>query len=246
MYISLNADFGESFGIYKLGNDDELIKYVDLVNIACGFHAGDPLVMDSSVEMAKRYGVKVGAHPGYPDLVGFGRRKILASPKEVESDVIYQIASLNGFCKKYGIEMYHVKPHGALYNYASVNYDVAFAIAKAVKYFDGRLLLMGLAGSELIRAAKDIGLNYLSEGFADRHYDRNGKLVDRSVDGSVIHDIDTIKRRVESMILYRKIESIDGEEIDISLDSICVHGDNVNAINIAKSLKELLKKQYKN
>lgn len=242
MSITLNADFGESFGNYKLGNDEELIKYVDLVNIACGFHAGDPLVMDRSVEIARMYGVKVGAHPGYPDLVGFGRRRLLASPKEIEADVIYQIASLNGFCKKHGVEMYHVKPHGALYNYASINYEVAFAIAKAVKYFNDRLFLMGLAGSELIKAAKDIGLKYLSEGFADRHYDENGKLVSRDVAGAVIHDIDEIKNRVELIILSKKIKSIAGKEIDIFVDSICVHGDNPNSVGIAKELKELLKK----
>lgn len=243
MNIDLNCDLGESFGAYKIGNDEEVIKYVDRVNIACGFHAGDPIVMDKTVSLAKKYNVKVGAHPSYRDLVGFGRRFIDASPKEIEGDVLYQIAALNGFCVKHSVKMDHVKPHGALYNYAAVNLEVALAIANAIKSFDPNLKMVVLYNSEMVKAAEKVGLSYLQEAFADRHYDEEGKLVSRRIKGSVIEDEEFIVKRVVRMIFDGVVETIDGKVINIKPDTICVHGDNEKALSITKRLSEILRER---
>ncbi|MCX8084265.1 MAG: LamB/YcsF family protein [Calditerrivibrio sp.] len=241
MPVDLNCDLGESFGAYKMGNDEEVIKYVDRVNVACGFHAGDPQVMDVTVALAKEYGVKVGAHPSYRDLVGFGRRFLDATPKEVEADILYQISALAGFCAKHGVKMDHVKPHGALYNHAAIDYGTALAIAKGVKSFDPSLKMVVLFNSEMVRACEDVGLGYLQEAFADRQYDINGRLVSRKVPNAVIEDVEVIKRRVEMMIKEHVVETIDHKIIQINPDTICVHGDNENAITITKELKILIK-----
>jgi UPF0271 protein len=246
MSIDLNCDLGESFGAYKIGNDEDVIKYVDRVNIACGFHAGDPIVMDKTVMLAKNHGVKVGAHPSYRDLVGFGRRFIDASVKEIENDIIYQIGALHAFCVKHSVKMDHVKPHGALYNYATLNFEVALAIAKGIKAFDHNLKMVVLCNSEMEKAAEKVGLNYLKEAFADRHYDQNGKLVSRKIAGSVIEDVDLIVERVKYMILEGVVETVDGKIINLKPDTICVHGDNEKALNITKKLKDLLKEINKN
>lgn len=240
MKTDLNCDLGESFGMYKIGNDEEVIKYVHRVNIACGFHAGDPIVMDKTVQLAKENGVIVGAHPGYRDLPGFGRRFLAMSIQEIESEVLYQIGALAAFCFKHNVKMDHVKPHGALYNYAADNYDVAKAIAKAIKQFDPKIKMIVLYNSEMERAAEDVGISYLREAFADRHYDVKGRLVSRSVKGSVITNIDTIKHRVRAMITHGMVESFDGSPITLKPDTICVHGDNVHALEVAKALRELI------
>lgn len=243
MNIDLNCDLGESFGAYKIGNDEEVIKYVDRVNIACGFHAGDPIVMDKTVSLAKEYNVKIGAHPSYRDLFGFGRRFIDASPKEIEGDVLYQIAALNGFCVKHSVKMDHVKPHGALYNYAAVNLEVALAIANAIKSFDPNLKMVVLYNSEMVKAAEKVGLSYLQEAFADRHYDEEGKLVSRKIKGSVIEDEELIVKRVLRMIFDGVVETIDGKVINIKPDTICVHGDNEKALSITRRLSEILRER---
>ncbi len=240
MKIDLNCDLGESFGAYKIGNDEEVIRYVHRVNIACGFHAGDPVVMDRTVQLAKENGVIVGAHPGYRDLAGFGRRFLAMSVHEIENEVLYQIGALAAFCAKHNVKMDHVKPHGALYNYAADNYEVARAIAKAIKDFDPSLKMIVLYNSEMEKAAEDTGLNYLREAFADRHYDAKGRLVSRSVKGSVITDIDIIKNRVRAMIMGGMLESFDGTPVKVKPDTICVHGDNAHALEVAKALKELI------
>ncbi len=243
MLIDLNCDLGESFGSYKIGNDEEVIKYVDRVNIACGFHAGDPLVMDKTVMLAKRYNVKIGAHPSYRDLVGFGRRFLDASPKEIEGDVLYQIAALNGFCVKHSVRMDHVKPHGALYNYAAVNFDTALAIANAIKSFDPNLKMVVLYNSEMVKAAEEVGLSYLQEAFADRHYDEHGKLVSRKIKGAVIEDEEIIVKRVVRMVFEGVVETIEGKTLNIKPDTICVHGDNEKALSIARRLCEIFRER---
>ncbi|ADR18296.1 5-oxoprolinase subunit PxpA [Calditerrivibrio nitroreducens] len=245
MSIDLNCDLGESFGAYKIGNDEEVIKFVDRVNIACGFHAGDPIVMDKTVSLAKDYNVKVGAHPSYRDFVGFGRRFLDASPKEIENDIIYQIGALHAFCLKHSIQLDHVKPHGALYNRAAVDFDTAMAVARGIKAFDRNLKMVVLCNSEMVRAAEMAGLTYLKEAFADRHYDDNGRLVSRKVNGAVIDDLNLILSRVKRMITDGMVESITGKVIKLNPDTICVHGDNEKALEIAKNLNLLLK-EYKN
>ncbi|MGB9730597.1 5-oxoprolinase subunit PxpA [Calditerrivibrio nitroreducens] len=243
MSIELNCDLGESFGAYKIGNDEELIKYVDRVNIACGFHAGDPIVMDKTVSLAKEYNVKVGAHPSYRDLVGFGRRFLDASTKEIENDIIYQIGALHAFCLKHSIPLDHVKPHGALYNRAAVDFDTAMAIARGIKAFDRNLKMVVLCNSEMVRAAEMVGLKYLQEAFADRHYDDDGKLVSRKYSGAVIGDLNIILTRVKRMINDGVVESINGKEVKLNPDTICVHGDNEKALEITKNLHLLMKEK---
>lgn len=241
MSIDLNCDLGESFGAYKIGNDEEVIKFVDRVNIACGFHAGDPIVMDKTVSLAKDYNVKVGAHPSYRDFVGFGRRFLDASPKEIENDIIYQIGALHAFCLKHSIQLDHVKPHGALYNRAAVDFDTAMAVARGIKAFDRNLKMVVLCNSEMVRAAEMVGLTYLQEAFADRHYDDDGKLVSRKYSGAVIDDLNIILTRVKRMINDGVVESINGKEIKLNPDTICVHGDNKKALEITKNLSLLIK-----
>lgn len=197
--IDLNCDLGESFGAYKIGLDEEVLPYVTSANIACGFHGGDPVVMEQTVALCKRYGVRAGAHPGFPDLAGFGRRNMSLTPNEVKTSVMYQIGALNSFCRGAGIRLCHVKPHGALYNMAANDYELAKAICQAIKEVDGSLVLLALSNSEMLRAAKDTGVSAASEVFADRAYERDGSLVPRSRRGAVIEDEELALKRVIRM-----------------------------------------------
>lgn len=240
MRVDLNSDLGESFGSYKIGNDEEVIRFVSSVNIACGYHAGDPLVMENTVKKALADNVAVGAHPGFPDLMGFGRRNMHISPKEAKAYVIYQVSALNGFVKMLGGRMQHVKPHGALYNMAAKDYQLARAIAEGVYAVDSELVLMGLAGSELIRAGEDTGLCTASEVFADREYSSDGTLVPRGTQGAVIHDKEKAASRVLGMVLDGKVTAINGEIINIKADTICVHGDNQEAVNLVIQIRKVL------
>ncbi|MFO1442364.1 LamB/YcsF family protein [Bacillus sp. Bva_UNVM-123] len=241
MKIDLNCDLGESFGHFKIGNDDVVIQYVTSVNIACGFHAGDPLVMEKTVKMALENNVEIGAHPGFPDLMGFGRRNMVVSPSEAKAYVIYQISALNGFVKAQGGKMQHVKPHGAFYNMAAKDYHLARAIAEGVYAVDSDLILMGLAGGELIRAGKDVGLRTASEVFSDRAYNLEGTLAPRGIKGAVIHDIDAAVNQVQNMVLNGKVATIEGGEVELQADSICVHGDNDEAVELVKQIRNSLK-----
>ncbi|MBE7717981.1 MAG: 5-oxoprolinase subunit PxpA [Lacrimispora celerecrescens] len=236
--IDLNCDLGESFGAYKMGLDEEVLSYVTSANIACGFHGGDPLVMEKTVALCKKYGVRAGAHPGFPDLVGFGRRNMSLSPKEVKASVMYQIGALKAFCNGAGIRLCHLKPHGALYNMAAKDYELAKAICQAVKEVDNSLILLALSGSEMLRAAKDTGLLAASEVFADRAYQSDGSLVPRSREGALIEDEDLAVRRVIRMAKEGVVESIDGSTISIEADSVCVHGDGVKALEFVKKIRE--------
>lgn len=236
--IDLNCDLGESFGAYKMGMDEEVLPYVTSANIACGFHGGDPLVMEKTVALCKKYGVRAGAHPGFPDLAGFGRRNMSLSPKEVKASVMYQVGALKAFCSGAGIRLCHLKPHGALYNMAAKDYELAKAICQAVKEVDDSLILLALSGSEMLRAAKDMELSAASEVFADRAYQSDGSLVPRNREGALIEDEDLAVRRVIRMAKEGVVEAIDGSTISIEADSVCVHGDGVKALEFVKKIRK--------
>ena len=238
--IDLNCDLGESFGNYKMGLDDEVIRHISSANVACGFHASDPLVMQKTVALAKENGVCIGAHPGFPDLVGFGRRNMSVSPAEAKALVQYQIGALDAFCKAAGVKLCHVKPHGALYNMAGKDEILAQAVCEGIFEYDSNLILLGLSGSKMIEAGKKIGLRTASEVFADRAYEADGSLVARSKPGAVITDENLAVSRVVEMVKNGRVTSITGNEIEIKADSICLHGDGVKAVEFAKRIKEEL------
>ena len=240
VFADLNSDLGESFGAYKIGQDDQIIPLVSSVNIACGWHAGDPLVMAKAVALARKNGVSIGAHPGYPDLMGFGRRNMNATPAEVKAYIQYQVGALSAFCKAAGVKLHHVKPHGAMYNMAGADIKLARAVAEAVAEIDDSLVLLALSGSEMITAAKEKGLPYASEVFADRNYEENGALRSRSLPDSIIHDEDECIQRVLRMVKEGKIRAVTGRDIDIQADSICVHGDNPKALAFIQRIRDAL------
>ena len=238
--VDLNCDLGESFGNYKIGCDEEVIPFISSANIACGFHASDPVVMNKTVEMAKRCGISVGAHPGLPDLMGFGRRKMDITPHEAKVIVQYQIGALDAFCKAHNIKMSHVKPHGALYNMAGKDIELSLAICEGIKSVNPELILLGLSGSKMIEAAKMTGIKYASEVFADRAYNDDGSLVDRKKNGAVITDEDEAIKRVIQMVKEGRVKSINGNDIEIQAQSICIHGDNIKALEFAKKIRHSL------
>ena len=240
MKIDLNCDLGESFGNYKIGMDEEVIKFISSANIACGFHASDPLVMEKTVALAKENGVQVGAHPGFPDLVGFGRRNMNVSTAELKAMVMYQVGALAAFCKARDIKMNHVKPHGAMYNMAAKDIKLALAIAEGIAQVDDSLILLGLSGSQLLKAAQEVGLKSAAEVFADRAYEEDGSLVARTKAGAVIADENEVIERVIKMIKLGKVQTITGKEIEIKPDSICIHGDNPKALNFVKLIRQRL------
>ncbi len=234
--IDINCDMGESFGVYKIGNDEAIMPYISSANIACGFHAGDPIVMQKTVALAKNYGVKVGAHPGFADLVGFGRRNISTTYKEAYSDVLYQIGSLFAFTQSQNLSMQHVKPHGQLNNLAVKDKDLAQAIVDAVWDFDPQLIFISYGG-ELTKAALNKGLKVANEVYADREYLGNGQLVPRSSPHAVITDIDRIVSRAITMVQEQKIQTIEGELVAVDIQTICIHGDTPGAHKVAKTLR---------
>jgi 5-oxoprolinase (ATP-hydrolysing) subunit A len=240
MLIDLNCDLGESFGVYTIGKDEEMMKYVTSVNIACGFHAGDPLVMMQTVHQALKHDLKIGAHPGLPDLQGFGRRAIHLTPQEAYALVQYQVGALQGIVKAQGGFLSHVKPHGALYNMAAKDIDLARSIAKAVCDLDESLVLFGLSGSELTRAGTETGLTVAHEVFADRTYQADGTLTPRTFPDSVLHDADRVEEQVMKMIEHHQVRALTGEVISLQADTICLHGDNIQGVNLAKRLKRRL------
>jgi UPF0271 protein len=239
--IDMNSDVGESFGIYKLGLDEEVIPHITSANIACGFHGGDPGVMRKTVALAKQYGVEVGAHPGFPDLIGFGRRNVEASLEEIQDDVIYQTGALQAFAISQGLRLQHVKPHGALYNMAVADPKIWEAIAEAVAKVDREVILVVLASSQrepLLQIGRRSGIRIAFEAFPDRAYRSDGSLVPRKEKGAVIHDHETVAKRALRMALEGKITSIDGKEIELKADTLCVHGDNPSAVQIVRKIRE--------
>lgn len=238
--VDLNSDLGESFGRYTLGMDDKIIPLITSANVACGYHASDPVVMNKTIEMAKEAGIRVGAHPGFPDLMGFGRRNMNVSPAEAKAYVLYQLGALDAFCKAHGVKMQHVKPHGALYNMAAKDYTLSEAICEAIKEYDDSLIVMALSGGELVHAAKDLGLRVALEVFADRAYEEDGTLVARTKEGAMITDEEEAIRRVIRMVKEQKVTAITGKDILIKADSICVHGDGVKALAFVERIKKAL------
>ncbi len=242
MRIDLNADVGESFGAYSIGHDAELMKSITSANVAAGFHAGDPSVLRATVRRAKAHGVSVGAHPSFPDLTGFGRREMAMSPREAEDLVLYQIAAVAGVAHVEGIELRHVKPHGALYNMAARDVALAGAIARAVAAFNHSLVLFGPPGSELLKAGRAAGLRVAAEVFADRAYESDGSLVSRKKLGAIIHDIDAVIERSVRMATDGTVTAIDGSIVRLHAETICVHGDTPGADELAANLRAALER----
>lgn len=238
--IDLNCDMGEAFGAYSFGNDMGILDYITSANIACGFHAGDPMTMADTVKKGLEKGVRIGAHPGFRDLVGFGRRKIEMPATEIYHDVLYQLGALDAFCRPQGTKINHVKPHGALYNMAAKDHSVADAIARAVADFDPNVVLVGLSGSELIAAGHANGLTTASEVFADRTYQPDGTLTPRSHTNAMIDSEAEAARRVIRMITEGKVTAVDSTDININADTVCVHGDGPNVLAFLKRLRETL------
>jgi UPF0271 protein len=239
--VDLNSDMGESFGVYKLGADEEMLKIVSSANVACGFHAGDPLVMHSTVSMARENGVDVGAHPGFLDLWGFGRRPILGEkPSDIEKIIIYQIGAIQAMAQAAGWRVTHVKTHGSMGNMAAVDADLAMAVARAVKAVDPSLILVAMPGNQVERAGESLGLRIAREVYADRTYDDDGNLTSRKVPGAVIHDPDLACERVVRMIEDQAITATSGKRIPVKIDTICVHGDNPAAVAMARNIRTAL------
>jgi UPF0271 protein len=237
MRVDLNADVGESYGAYVLGDDEALLASVTSASIAAGFHAGDPGVLRRTIRLAHARGVGIGAHPGFQDLAGFGRREMRLSPGEAEDLVLYQVAAVAGVARSEGLRLQHVKPHGALYNMASADRGLAGAIARAVRAFDPALILFGLPGSALLDAGRAAGLRVAAEAFADRAYQRDGSLAPRRTTESVISDPSMVVSRAVRMIAEGVVIAIDGTAVPIAADTICVHGDTPGAGRLAASLR---------
>lgn len=241
--IDLNCDMGESFGAYTLGYDEQAMPFVTSINVACGFHASDPDHMAKTIAMAQKTGVAVGAHPGFPDLSGFGRRAMALTTEEIKNTVIYQIGALQGFCRAAGIKMQHVKAHGALYNMAEKDLSVAAAIASAIKAVDEELFMLCLANSQMTVAARQQGVRCVEEAFADRAYTDEGTLVSRKIAGAVIHDVNQVVARVVRMAKDQSVVSISGKEIPINAQTVCVHGDTPGAVALVKEIRIALGKE---
>jgi len=243
MKVDLNSDLGESFGRYKLGFDEEVMNFITSANIACGWHAGDPLVMRKTVKLAKENNVQVGAHPGYPDLMGFGRRFMTLTREEARNYILYQIGALYAFTKAEGLILQHVKPHGALYNALVKDEELARGVLEGIADFDKRLIFVGLSTSKPLEMAEDMGLKVAHEVFADRAYNPDGTLVSRRLKGAVIHDKELIAERVISMVKDGGVKAINGEWVELKADTICVHGDNPKALEITAYIRERLEEE---
>lgn len=235
--LDLNADLGESFGAWSMGDDRSLLSVVTSANIACGFHAGDPSVMARTVDLALEAGVALGAHPGYPDLQGFGRRAMALTPQEAQDALLYQIGALEAFLRVRGARLNHVKPHGALYNAAAVDARLAEALVRAVKAFDPGLILVGLAGSELTKAAEAAGLQVAHEAFADRAVEADGTLTPRGLPGAMLTDTALIVARAVAMVTTGRVQARCGTEIPLRADTLCLHGDGPHAVAFARALQ---------
>jgi 5-oxoprolinase (ATP-hydrolysing) subunit A len=236
--INLNADMGEGFGAYDIGDDAGLLKIIRSASIACGFHAGDPVTMQRVVTQAAAEGVSVGAHPSFNDLWGFGRRRIDMNPRELEYMIAYQIGALQAMACYAGARVTHLKPHGALNNMAAEDIELALAIGRAIKTVDRDIIYVALAGSQMEKAGRELGLWVAREGFCDRLYDDDGNLTSRKVPGSVLHDPDVVRERVVDMVLNEEIVSRNGKRLQVRLDTLCVHGDEPIGVIVARAARE--------
>lgn len=238
--MDLNCDLGESFGAWTMGDDEAMFALVTSVNVACGFHAGDPRTMLRSCRLAGEHGVTVGAHVAYRDLAGFGRRRMDVAPDELTADVLYQLAALDGVARATGIAVRYVKPHGALYNTIVHHEEQAAAVVAAVTAYDATLPVLGLPGSRWLELAADAGLTTHAEAFADRGYTAEGTLVPRREEGAVLTDADAIAERVLRMVREGTLEAVDGTVLEVAPDSVCVHGDTPGAVEMARAVRARL------
>ena len=238
--VDLNADLGEGFGVWRLGDDDALLGLVTSANVACGFHAGDPSTMRRVCTRARSAGVAIGAQVSYRDLAGFGRRFMDVEPGELADDVLYQLAALDGIARASGSQVRYVKPHGALYNAVVTHEAQAAAVVAAVRDLDPSLPVLGLPGSALLRAAEDAGLRSVAEGFADRGYTPQGTLVPRREPGALVHDPDQVAARAVRMVAEGAVEAVDGTVVAVAVESVCVHGDTPGAVALARAVREAL------
>lgn len=240
MKIDLNCDMGESYGAFKVGNDEGIFPHITSCNIACGFHSGDPLHIEKTIQNALKCGLQIGAHPAYPDLAGFGRRNMQLSREELKAVVKYQLSALKGMVESNGGRLTYVKPHGALYNRAAVDESESLTIIQAIQEIDPHLILMGLAGSVTEEIAKKESVPFVAEAFADRRYEASGKLMSRSKKGAVLSTTEEAVEQVLSIVLKQSVKSAEGTIVPIVAQSICIHGDNPAAINILQALSEAL------
>jgi UPF0271 protein len=238
--IDLNCDMGESFGAYRVGNDAALMGLITSANIACGYHAGDPLVMDRTTRLAAENGVGIGAHPGFPDLAGFGRRVMQLTPEEIENTVLYQVGALAAFARSAGSDLAHVKPHGALYNMAAKDAEMAKAVVRGIARAGEDIIVVGLARSKLIDAAYEVGLRAAREGFADRAYEADGSLRSRKLEGAVIDDAEAAAERAVRIARDGVVVAYSGEAIPLQVDTLCVHGDTDGAVEIVTAIRRRL------
>ena len=241
--VALVADVGESFGNYTIGADDDLFDLITTSNIACGFHAGDPRVLDRTVAKCVQHGVELGAHPGYPDLVGFGRRNLVCTPDEVRDDVAYQIGAMKAFCSIHGVALQHVKPHGSLYNMSVGNESMIRAIVEAIAGVDKHVIYLALGGAQaplVTRIANEAGIRVAFEAFPDRAYTPEGTLAPRSLAGAVIKDPKTAAERALRMAKEGKIVATDGSVLEMRIDTICVHGDNPSAVELVRGIRSAI------
>ena len=238
--VDLNADLGESFGAWVLGDDEAMLEVVTSANVACGFHAGDPLTIAQTVRLAAARGVRVGAQVGYRDLVGFGRRFIDVSPEVLRAETLYQIGALDGLCRAAGTSVAYVKPHGALYNAVTRNERQAAAVVSAVAAYDDSLPLLGLPGSVLLALAESTGLRTVTEAFADRGYTRQGRLVPRGEPGALLTDPDVVAERARRLVTEGVVESVDGVDVAVVAQSLCIHGDTPGAVRVARAVRSVL------
>jgi UPF0271 protein len=238
--VNLNADMAEGYGAYDIGNDHELLKIIGSGSIACGFHAGDPLVMRRTIAEASRLGVSVGAHPGFNDLWGFGRRRIDMRADDLECLIAYQIGALQGLASYSSVKVTHLKPHGALNNMAAEISEYAFAIGRAIKAVDPNIIYVALAGSEMEKAGRALGLRVAREGYCDRQYEDDGNLASRKLVGTVIKDPDVAAKQVVEMVVGKTITSRNGKKLPCRIDSLCIHGDEPTAIALGRAVRQAL------
>lgn len=237
--IDINCDLGESYGAFKVGNDEKIMPHITSANIACGFHAGDPVIMAQTINLAKKHNVAIGAHPGYPDLLGFGRREMQLTSEEVKNYTVYQVSALQGFAKVAGVSLQHVKPHGALYNTAAKDEKLSEAIVDAVKALNHNLIIFAPLNSALAKAAVESGLRVAYEVFADRAYNSDGSLVSRKQPNAIIQEPQKVMERAIKMVKEGTVLAVNGEVVNLGeVHTICVHGDTPTAIELAKALKK--------
>lgn len=239
-FVDINCDMGESYGNFSVGNDAAIFPHITSTNIACGLHAGDPYHIQKTIEMAIARNVQIGAHPGYPDLQGFGRKVIPMSPAELSASIKYQVAAIKGMVEAQGARLSYVKPHGALYNEMAKNEKEAITVIRAIQAIDSNLMVMGLTGSHMKTLVEAEGMPFIAEAFADRRYEADGKLMSRAKENSVIHNPEDAAKQVLSIVQHGFTKTLNDEQVGITAESFCIHGDNPQAVEILKAIEAIL------